>query len=293
MNNEEILENLKSLSPEKRYEAAKYLAGNQEVSLENELKIAREKETVGYIRSTFSIALTRLQTCKNNEELVEEVDKEQDLHKSHNIAHQKGMDEMASMFIHELENVVGRLAVTTKKEINNYQNSQTKIQIESLRNVIEALTQIKEVNKSKNTEGVNLEQFINEIVFTEFKDFVSAINISGRLVLNCVCDKSLLRMAVVNGIRNALESSADCNKDPEVNISWGETNIDWFIKIRDNGLGLTMPLEQLVKKKVTTKDYHLGYGLLIITKAIERIDGNWTLENDPADGANLTLRWNK
>lgn len=293
MKRDEIIEKIRSQSPQKRYDVAKYLAGNQIVSLESELKIAHDRETVGYIKKTFCLALTRLQTCKINDDSEEEIVTEDDQTKRQHIAHQKGVDEMASMFLHELEGVVGRIALSTEEEINNYDISESKIHVEALRTVIEAITQIKEVNKSKNTEELNIGKYLNEVVTSEFPAFISCINIIGNAGLNCICDKSLLKLAIVNGIRNGIEASLTFGKKPEVNISWGETDIDWFITIRDNGLGLTKPVEQLMKNKVTTKDNHLGYGLMIITKAMERIDGNWNLSSDPVDGANLTLRWNK
>ncbi|MBZ7421908.1 MULTISPECIES: sensor histidine kinase [Enterobacterales] len=288
MKNDEILNMLNSVSPKQRYDVAKYLAGNQLPLLEINLRTAYEKETVGYIKKTLDLAISRLQQSTVKNEVNDD-----EVPQNHQVSYQNGMNEMASMFLHELESVVGRIAYTAKNEIKPYDISETKKHIEMLRSVIEAITQIKEASKSKNTEEVNIHEFINNLIHSAYPNNLSEIRLSGNFGINCICDKNLLKLAITNGIRNAIESCLEFDKETEISIWWGETNVDWFISIMDNGIGITLPVEQLMKKKVTTKNNHLGYGLLIITKAMERLDGHWTLENDAAEGANLTLRWNK
>lgn len=288
MKRDEILNKLQSKSPDCRYEAAKFLAGSQMFDAENQLNVAFEKETVGYIKKTLGIALERLKFVTINNIEIDDTDESND-----QSSYLKGMNEMASIFLHELEPVVGRIAYTAKKEINDLEESETLRHIEKLRSIIQAITELRQVHKSKNTSELNVELFLNTLIETEFSAELSMITLSGNNSVNCICDSNLLGLAVINGIRNALESCADSQKKPSLVIRWGETNVDWYICIIDNGVGISIPVSELMKRNVSTKREHLGYGLLIINNAMERIDGHCILENDAAEGANLTLRWNK
>lgn len=288
MNHSEIIAKLKSNSPDYRYEVAKFLAGEQIPLLEDYLNIAYEKETVGYIKKTLYIAITRLKSVKPSIIESDHIDE------SHNQnSYLDGMNEMASIFLHELEPVVGRISYTARREIGSFNDSETSRHIDKLRSIIQAITELRQVNKSKNTEEINIENYISKIIEAEFSNDVSSITLSGNKSINSICDGNLLSLAIINGIKNSLESCIECEIKPNLVIRWGETNVDWYICIVDNGAGITIPIDELKKRSVSTKKNHLGYGLLIINNAMERIDGHWTLENDVAEGANLTLRWNK
>jgi len=288
MNINIILQKLKSSSPDDRYQAAKVLAGTPISSCESEINIAHEKETVGYIKNTLAIALSRLKLFTPKQEDNQETDESGDQK-----SYQNGMNEMASIFLHELESVVGRIDYTANKEIENFNKSETLKHIEKLKSIIHAITELRQVHKSKNTSEINIERYLKEIVEDEFHEKNNFITLSGNKSIFCNCDKNLLGLAIINGLRNAIEACEDSQKKMNIVVRWGETNVDWYICIIDNGLGLKLSIEELKKRSVTTKTNHLGYGLLIINNAIERIDGHWSLENDAAEGANLTLRWNK
>lgn len=53
MKKDEVLFKLRSSSPDERYEAAKFLAGEQIPMLESDLTLSFEKESVGYIKKLF------------------------------------------------------------------------------------------------------------------------------------------------------------------------------------------------------------------------------------------------
>ncbi|PNF12660.1 hypothetical protein A6J71_21995 [Enterobacter cancerogenus] len=288
MKKDEVLYKLRSSSPDERYEAAKFLAGEQIPMLESELNISFEKESVGYIKKTLSIAITRLKSSVPNQTEPDQILQSKDQSSFIN-----GMNEMASVFLHELEPVVGRIAYTARKEITSFDESETSRHIEKLRSIIQAITELRQVHKSKNTEEINIESYLSRLIDSEFLDEANSITLSGNKNVNCVCDGNLLGLAVINGIRNSLEACSGYQSKPSLVIRWGETNVDWYICVVDNGIGLSIPVDELKKRSVSTKINHLGYGLLIINNAMERIDGHWTLENDAAEGANLTLRWNK
>lgn len=208
MNHIEIISKLKSNSPDCRYEAAKILAGQQNSLFEEYLNIAFEKETVGYIKTTLGLAIKRLKSVTTSMVELEYVDETYNQN-----SYLDGMNEMASIFLHELEPVVGRISYTAKKEIENFDQSEISKHIGKLRSIIQAITELRQVNKSKNTMEINFENYIDGIIQAEFSNEISSITLSGNKSTNSICDVNLLGLAIINGIRNSLESCFGCEKN--------------------------------------------------------------------------------
>ena len=62
-------------------------------------------------------------------------------------------------------------------------------------------------------------------------------------------DPTLVRLAVCNGIRNAIEAVAAANlAEPHpIVITWGETDIDYWVAVLDRGVGIVGPVEAALR----------------------------------------------
>jgi nitrogen fixation/metabolism regulation signal transduction histidine kinase len=71
-----------------------------------------------------------------------------------------------------------------------------------------------------------------------FKDHSRSFLISG--------DTNLLRLALSNGIRNAMESVVSLQREKEnhaIVVAWGKSDIEYWIAIIDHGTGIDGPIE--------------------------------------------------
>jgi signal transduction histidine kinase len=108
-------------------------------------------------------------------------------------------------------------------------------------------------------------------------------------------DVRLISLAVVNCLRNAIESAARSPR-PElpVVINWGETDRDYWIAILDEGDGLPIGADHLLAPGITTKNddgLHFGIGLTIAQRAMHSLEGDVDLRPREGFGAVAELRW--
>jgi sensor histidine kinase regulating citrate/malate metabolism len=103
-------------------------------------------------------------------------------------------------------------------------------------------------------------------------------------------------MVVVNGLRNAVEaqkSSARSAEPHAITISWGDTDVDYWVAILDHGDGIAGPIETAFEIGNSTKKNHTGFGLAIARQAVETMIGSLVLEPAKDGGALYTARWRK
>jgi len=78
-----------------------------------------------------------------------------------------------------------------------------------------------------------------------------------------------------------------------VTISWGDTDVDYWLAVVDHGGGLTGPIETAFEIGNSTKKDHIGFGLAIARQAVETMIGSLSLEPAKHGGALYTARWRK
>jgi sensor histidine kinase regulating citrate/malate metabolism len=138
--------------------------------------------------------------------------------------------------------------------------------------------------------------FLTDIVSAEVPDSQAPeVSLVGPKPMIVTSDPTLVRLAVYNGLRNALEAVAPAvpdEPDPIV-ITWGETDIDYWIAILDRGAGIVGPLEAAFEIGKSTKKGHSGFGLAIARQAIETLGGSVLLAPAAQGGARYEARWER
>ncbi|MGC8765321.1 MAG: two-component system sensor histidine kinase NtrB [Brevinematia bacterium] len=106
-------------------------------------------------------------------------------------------------------------------------------------------------------------------------------------------DKDYLKQAIINVIRNSIESLALKNAEEKlVKIdTFYEKNLDAIgIKVFDNGTGIEPEkLQKIFEPYYTTKDYGTGLGLTIVYKVIKEHGGDIKVESQKDEWTSFTL----
>ena len=76
-------------------------------------------------------------------------------------------------------------------------------------------------------------------------------------------------------------------------ITWGMTDVDYWVVILDQGPGIVGVGEGAFNIGSTTKMGHIGFGLAIGRQAMDTLEGNVTLFPAQGGGACLELRWDR
>lgn len=99
-------------------------------------------------------------------------------------------------------------------------------------------------------------------------------------------DKSLLRQALTNLIRNATEAT---EAKGELWVSLERNDEETHVVVEDNGPGWPEGVEGLLEPYVTTKDQGTGLGLSIVQRTAFQHGGRIELEDRPGGGARVRL----
>jgi two-component system nitrogen regulation sensor histidine kinase NtrY len=100
-------------------------------------------------------------------------------------------------------------------------------------------------------------------------------------------DRSLLRQALTNVIKNAVEATG---KDGAIRVELAEENAFARVTVEDSGEGWPDPdPERSLDPYVTTKETGTGLGLSLVQRTVLQHGGRLELENRSGGGARVTL----
>lgn len=294
MTREQALAQLSSPSVHGRLQASRFLARNAQTSDLDVLRAARAAESSFYVRGSLDRAIERLTNASIAvaEHPVERVEISE---ASRRQIYARATEWIASLVLHEIASPIGLLAYEASREVPNYENSRTRAHIETLQMTFSAIEQLRRASATPRPEEFDLSNMVRDVVSTEFADAADRIAMQGPQPMLLKSDAALLRFAVCNGLRNAIEAMASMQTpDPApIVVTWGETDIDYWLCVLDRGPGIAGPVESVLGIGKTTKLGHSGFGLPIAKAAIEALNGALTLQSATGGGAKYELRWEK
>jgi signal transduction histidine kinase len=294
MTKEEALDLLSSDSAHERLKAARFLARNTDPADAQRLRKALQSETVSYVRTSLNLAIQRVETAASRAAAisVEEPEIPSDLRAQ---IKNEITEEITGQILHEIASPVGLLATSAAREIPDYESSKTRIYIENLQRVFEAIEQLKGASAVPRPQEFDLASLISNIAETVVGGQPIEISLHGTKPFIITSDHALLSFALSNGIRNAVEAvvALGANEPHSVIINWGETDIDHWVAVIDRGVGIVGPVESAFGVGKTTKRGHSGFGLAIARQAIETLGGSCTLQPAAEGGAHYEIRWEK
>lgn len=295
MTREEALANLTADTAHDRLKAARFLARYSKASDIQLLRNALLAETVSYVRTSLNLAIDKVERERSKEagrDSVEEFHISPDLR-----AHIKNevTKEVTGLILHEVASPVGLVAASAAREIPDYESSKTKIHLDNLRNVFDGIEQLKGASAVPKPIEFDLAELLSEVINLEVGERQLDISLHGRKPFLITNDRALVKLAVSNGVRNAVDSveSIDSIDSYPIIVTWGETDVDYWVAVLDRGTGIAGPVESAFGVGKTTKQGHSGFGLAIARQAAETLGGTCTLQPAAEGGAHFEIRWER
>ncbi|RYZ91576.1 MAG: HAMP domain-containing histidine kinase [Proteobacteria bacterium] len=298
MNRAEALRNLSAESSHTRYKAAAILGDvglpadlpelMRAKSLEFDAYVIRRLEKTVELINKASVGQSELILPLSTDEVTSE-------------SQTRAVEWITGVLLHEIGSKLGLVALAASREVEDYEKSKTKRHIRNFQGIFSAIEQLRSATVSPRPEQFDLAELIEEVAQVEKDSRDVELAFHGMRPEIVFSDRNLVRLALCNGIRNAIEASISSKSKTEhtsstkskVIIAWGVTDIDYWISIIDNGPGLASSSSALFQIGKTTKHGHPGFGLPIARQAIETLDGIVSLSNSVTGGANYLIRWNK
>ena len=294
MTREEALQGMSSSSARDRLEAARFFSRNCNADDLQFLQGALAIETVLYARRALELAIKRASDLAPTltERPTEEIEVPPDFRAR---IRKEVTEEVTGQLLHEIGSLVGLIASAAAREIPVYERSRTKKQVDTLKRVFDAMEQLKGATAVPRPKEFDLAELLDEVVTEATEEVPIEISLDGIRPMLITSDRALLRLAISNGVRNAVEavSGVPGGELHPVIVTWGKTDVDYWVSVLDRGLGLVGPAESAFDIGKTNKKGHSGFGLTIARQAIETLGGGCTLQPATNNGARFEIWWER
>jgi C4-dicarboxylate-specific signal transduction histidine kinase len=202
----------------------------------------------------------------------------------------KAVQEVTATLLHEIAPLLGVALAEVAKDLPN---SRAHEKLERLKSVLEAISDLRMAAAPVHAREFDIASMLRELVADEAHSRSVLVDLEGQSPFLINGDPILLGLAISNGLRNALDASADFGSDRHVVVNWGETDVEYWVSVLDGGRGLLGTAEQAFAIGNTTKKDHLGFGLAIARQALDTVAGVVRLVNGAFGGALFEVRWCK
>lgn len=287
---------LKSLGGEswhERLKAARALTSLAQPEDLQALLVAQASETVSYVKKALESGIRRV---RRDIEEAREVEAESIPPSVMRQVRAKAVEEVARTLLHEVEAIAGSIALAASREVAGYPQSATKAQIDRLAKQLEGIASLKAAAAAPKMVQFSLGAWVTELVAEESADGGSLISLVGPENLIVEGDPKLLRLAVCNGLKNAIEAvherpMTSDNGASRIVVSWDATDVECWVAIKDDGPGLTAAMTDALPIGRTTKRGHVGMGLMTAKQAMDSHGGSVSLSPGAQGGALFEVRW--
>lgn len=286
-----LLASLQSKRPHDRLTAARELTKYAVPADMEKIQVAIAVETVPWVKTALIRALDRLVPYTTiADEPGLKLENFSDAI-ARDIALKNG-EEIASAFMHEILPKLGFIRNSARKEIEDFESSETFKRIDSLEQLLNLIGKFRSVSKTPTISEFDLHDLIETIELEHRCE--CHILLAGPKTLIVQGEPVRVHLAVSNGIRNAIDATRQLVAEDQgpIVISWGSTDSEYWISIVDSGIGLTGNISGMFNIGSSTKaGDHFGMGLPLAKQAISSLDGNVTLTPPVNGGARFEIKW--
>jgi signal transduction histidine kinase len=253
------------------------------------LEGAYHRESVPQIRQQFAAALEKV---NGNISVATEPPAEQ-ARAIYDEAYIKAVRTVSEQVLHQLNPLIGDIEQAAAKEVNNFDGSQIKARIQQMKLQADAITKLYNAAKLAVIEEFDLATVVRNCLPNDLDHGRCQLSFAGPAPMIVQGDRSLITIAVTNGLRNAIEASipvvsADC--EPAIVVNWNTTSRNYWISIVDEGVGFHGNIAGAFEIGASTKG-HGGHGLPAMRAAMISLSGSAELIPQRDRGCQVLLSW--
>lgn len=291
MDADKALELIASAQPHERLRGARHLARLARLTDISRMQRALAEETVPWVRNALERALAVASPNSTFQDpSLREAEGLSDA--TRRDIYLKMGDEIVSTVLHEIQPKVGFIRNAASREITDFENSNTRRRIEYLEEMLVLLAEFRRVSKPPKSVEFDLADLIDQVV-TEQQ--LEQVLLAGNRPLLALGEPNRVRLALTNGLRNAIEATAALavEKRGFITINWGATNAEYWVSIVDQGVGLQASTAAMFHIGRTTKAGHYGMGLPLAQQAMSALGGTVLVSPGATNGTRFEVRWER
>ena len=289
MDKKAALDALESDEPKVRTKAVRNLGLLADRATLPALHTALKNERVEFLKRLIRASIDRIETGAVQEiTVVPENTGAADLSDGE---YQKAVRVVTGILLHEISSKIGLLKYSAQREVESYENSQTKTNLDRLSAVMDGIASLRDVSASTDAESFEPRGFLQVAVSEVAACGDVFVHLNGQQDFRMFGDTKLLSIVFQNGLKNACEATKLANSKEPIVVFWGQTDIENYISILDQGAGITGPSEAAFEIGKTNKKGHTGFGLAIARMAMTTVLGTVDLYPAKLGGMRFEMRW--
>lgn len=283
---EDLVAALSSESPSQRAGAAMWLISHPEQISTRDLMRAMQAETVPQVRLALVEVLERRQKSSLNqsEGSTSAAQGEQSILS----ASSEGTGDIAALIRHELAPAVGWIRLAADAEIEDFASSRTNDSIRRLQLRIDGLVTLIKSRTELDLRLVDLPRaLLDNWPDPNSRPRITPDPRDSSVEINT--DESLFSLMIANIFQNAIDASIDATGQAEVDVAWGATDQNYWVRVSNPFRGDRLSLDQVAHDGLSSKAGHLGKGLALIRTVSARLGIGVALDGASGTAA-FTLR---
>jgi signal transduction histidine kinase len=293
---EKFKRQLVSNIPRERLAAARFFSSHAAANDLEHLQSALANESVNWIEGALKRAILRANPeASFRLTRAPEQRSESDSPEGYSTqVYAEALEVTSKQILHELEPLVGSARLAASREIENFNESKTNAILSQLNDFMAAISRLREAASPPRTEEFHLDLTIDDLIEqAECGDDVDFL-VSGTRPCTVVGDRGLVTLAFKNGLKNAIEARKSKSEgvSSKIVVTWGVTDVDYWVSILDNGVGFTGNVVRAFEMGRTSKTNHLGMGLAIAKQSMLSMNGEVSLVPDDK-GMLYHMNWPK
>lgn len=202
---------------------------------------------------------------------------------------------LSSQVAHEIRNPLNSLSMIVQLiEKEGLTDEYVDVMKKAISRMLEAIERFRDINKplKVSKEVFDVESMVNEVL-QDFEEDIKAnsIRVEKSIKLkNIFSDRTLLKHALSNIIRNSIEAFSNIAQDKVIEIFAHSDGEYAFFEIKDNGPGMTPEvLSKAFDYFFTTKSSGTGLGLGLVRRIARALSGDVKVESNYGEGTKVTL----
>lgn len=256
------------------------------------LSHALTKENVSWVRNALSATLKRLRGGQNAPTTIVELT-DSTLDQQMTELYANALQETTALLLHEVEPLLGKARVYAGREVPNFEQSRVKEQLDVMDALLSAIFELRRASSPAKLQELDLSSLVRQVKEQQVEKREVDVQLAGPSPFSVLADRGRLWMAIMNGLRNAIESTEATepqNRRPII-INWNQTERDYWLSIIDHGIGLKSGLANAFEVGTSSKKNHLGMGLPVVRQAVQSMQGEAHLYPRDDMGVRFEIRW--
>jgi len=208
--------------------------------------------------------------------------------------------EMAKQVAHEIKNLLTPMRLTiqnfqrkfdetdvnAKQKLDDYTKTLLQ-QVDTMSAVANAFSNFATMPAQQN-ETINVVKIVKLALDIFNENYITFDTNEEEIITNM--DRTQLIRVITNLVKNGIQSIAEDNLKPEINVSINKDLDNLIIIVKDNGSGISQDnISRVFEPKFTTKTSGMGLGLGIIKNIVENYNGTITVTSKKGVGTAFTV----